>query len=98
LHLACTQASEFPFIKLITPDTFVGKGEHEKVSRIAKVFEDAYKSPFSVVVVDDIERLIDFNEVGARFSNFVLQALLVLFKKLPPPGHKLMVSVSRASL
>mmetsp|Transcript_28133 Transcript_28133/g.73765 ORF Transcript_28133/g.73765 Transcript_28133/m.73765 type:complete len:379 (+) Transcript_28133:182-1318(+) len=85
------QSSAFPYMKLITPDNFVGKGEHEKVSRIAKVFEDAYKSPFSVVVVDDIERLIDFNEVGARFSNFVLQALLVLFKKAPPPGHKLMV-------
>lgn len=85
------KASDFPYVKIITPDKYVGMGEVEKVSRIKKVFDDAYKSPFSAIVVDDIERLIDFNEVGARFSNGVLQALLVLLKKLPPPGHKIII-------
>ena len=49
------------------------------------MFADAYKSVKSVVVVDDIERLIDYNEIGYRYSNVILQALLVLFKKRPPP-------------
>lgn len=85
------QDSDFPFVKLISPENFVGMGESAKVSRIAKVFEDAYKSVRSVVMVDDIERLIDFNIIGHRYSNVILQALMVLFKKRPPPGHRLLV-------
>ena len=49
-----------------------------------QVFDDAYKSQLSCVVVDDIERLLDYVPIGPRFSNLVLQALLVLLKKPPP--------------
>lgn len=49
-----------------------------------QVFDDAYKSQLSCVVVDDIERLLDYVPIGPRFSNLVLQALLVLLKKAPP--------------
>jgi len=35
-------------------------------------------------LVDDIERFLDFVPMGSRFSNVVLQALLVLFNKQPP--------------
>ena len=52
------QASEFPFIKLISPDNMVGFAEHQKVAAINKIFSDSYKSPLSVIVVDNIERLI----------------------------------------
>ncbi len=50
-----------------------------------QVFDDAYKSSLSCVILDDIERLLDYVPIGPRFSNLVLQALLVLLKKLPPP-------------
>ena len=36
------------------------------------------------MVVDDIERLMEYVPIGPRFSNAVLQTLLVLIKKLPP--------------
>ena len=58
LGASIAQASEFPFIKLISPDNMVGFSEAQKVSTITKVFSDSYKSPLSVVVVDNIERLI----------------------------------------
>jgi vesicle-fusing ATPase len=44
-----------------------------------------------VVVLDDIERLLEFVAIGPRFSNAVLQALLVLLKRAPPPGRKLFI-------
>jgi len=56
-----------------------------------QVFNDAYKSPLSLIVLDDIERIIEYVAVGPRFSNAVLQTLLVLVKALPPPGHRLMI-------
>jgi vesicle-fusing ATPase len=58
LGASIAQASEFPFIKLISPDNMVGFSESQKVSTITKIFSDSYKSPLSVVVVDNIERLI----------------------------------------
>jgi vesicle-fusing ATPase len=81
----------FPFIRLITPEKMVGLTISHKLTKIKKVFDDAYKSTFACIVIDDIERLLDYVEIGHRFSNDILQALLVLIKKNPPKGHKLMV-------
>jgi hypothetical protein len=44
-----------------------------------------------VIVLDDVERLLEYVAIGPRFSNAVLQTLLVLLKKQPPPGRKLFV-------
>ena len=79
----------------------VGFSEAQKIHAISKVFSDSSKSPMSVVVVDNIERLlgewehppqmelivtacIDWTPVGPRFSNAVLQTLMVLMAKRPP--------------
>lgn len=63
-----------------------------KIAAIVKMFDDAYKSPLSLIVLDDIERLIEFIHIGPRFSNAILQTLLVLIKKKPPnPERKLMI-------
>jgi vesicle-fusing ATPase len=65
LAATIAQASEFPFIKLITPDNMVGFSEAQKILAISKIFTDSSKSPMSVVVVDNIERLL-----GERNSHF----------------------------
>jgi vesicle-fusing ATPase len=83
--------SGFPFVKLISPETMVGLSEVGKCNKITKIFEDSYKSPLSVIVVDDIERLLDYVPIGPRFSNAVLQTLLVLLKRMPPRGRKLLI-------
>lgn len=63
-----------------------------RVEAIAQAFNDAYKSPLSVLVVDDIERLIEYVPASpARFSNTVLQSLAVLLRKRPPKGRRLLV-------
>ena len=84
--------SGFPFVKMISPENFVGYSEQGKISQIVKIFDDAYKSPLSLIVLDDIERLIEFIHIGPRFSNAILQTLLVLIKKKPPnPDRKIMI-------
>ena len=64
--------SDFPFVKLISPEQFVGVSEYAKIQKIVKVFDDAYKSSLSLIILDDIERLIEFISIGPRFSNLVL--------------------------
>jgi vesicle-fusing ATPase len=51
-------ASQFPFIKLISPDRMVGFSEAQKIQFITRTFTDSYKSPLSVIVVDNLERLL----------------------------------------
>lgn len=54
-------------------------------------FDDAYRSTLSCILVDNIERLLDYGPIGPRYSNLTLQALLVLLKKQPPRGKKLLI-------
>lgn len=91
--LAATIAmqSDFPFIKLISPEQMVGYSESAKIQHLHKVFADSYKSPYSVIVVDSLERLLEWNPIGPRFSNGILQALVVLFGKRPPKGRRLLI-------
>merc|ERR1740130_2554441 len=66
--------------------------ETSKCGKLADVFQDAYKSQLSMIIIDDVERVLDFVSIGPRFSNQMLQALLVLTKKVPPThGRRLMV-------
>ncbi|KAL8433285.1 hypothetical protein ACSSS7_003969 [Eimeria intestinalis] len=68
----------FPFTKLVTAESWVGLPEAARVNLLHKAFQDAYKSDISLVLLDDLERLVDFTPIGPRFSNPALQALLVL--------------------
>ena len=52
------KVAKFNFIKLITPEKYVGIGPMGKINNIYKVFNDAYKSTSSLIVIDNIERLI----------------------------------------
>lgn len=58
LAATIAQESDYPFIKLVSPDGMIGFSESQKVAAISKTFNDSYKSPLSVIVVDNIERLI----------------------------------------
>jgi len=89
-HLATR--SDYPFVRRIGAETYVGYTEQAKVNAITKIFEDAYKSPLSVIVLDDLERLMDYVPIGPRFSAYVLSALFALLKKQPPKkGRRLLI-------
>jgi vesicle-fusing ATPase len=84
--------SGFPFVRLIAADEMIGYADSSKCQTIHKAFMDSYKSPLSIIFIDDIERIIDYVPIGPRFSNTVLQTLLILLKKIPPDdGRRLMV-------
>ena len=83
--------SKFPLIKLISPDDMVDLNEPMKIEHMRRIFDDAYKSPRSLVLVDDIESIIDWTPIGPRFSNSVFQALKKLLKKRPPHNRRLLI-------
>ncbi|KAH8059943.1 hypothetical protein JL722_4894 [Aureococcus anophagefferens] len=59
---------------------------------------DSYKSNLSLIVVDDVERILEYTPVGPRFSNTVLQTLLVLLKKAPPEDHRKLMVIATTSV
>ncbi|EFH46127.1 predicted protein [Arabidopsis lyrata subsp. lyrata] len=83
--------SNFPYVKIVSAETLACLQESTKSAHIAKVFEDAYKSPMSIVILDNIERLLEYSEIGPRFSNTISQILLIYLNRLPPEGCKLLV-------
>lgn len=82
-HIA--MMSGFPFVKMITPADLVGyRDDFAKKDYVHRAFTDAYKSPASILILDDFERLIGWNPIGARFSNTMLEALTTLIVSKPP--------------
>merc|ERR1719410_1680429 len=69
------EIAKWPFIRIITADNYVGAADITVCAAINKIFTDAYKSKQSIIILDDVERLIGYT-MGPRFSNPVLQALL----------------------
>ena len=49
---------------------------------------DAHRSALSVIVIDEIERLLDYNPIGPRFNNNMFQAFAVMMKKIPSEVQK----------
>lgn len=83
--------SDFPFIKMLSAETLVGMGELRKIQEIDNVFRDVHKSPLNVLVIDKIENIINYNPIGPRFSNDILQVLMVYLTKKPPKGRRLLI-------
>ncbi len=59
-------------------------GDGSKIGYINKVFEDAYKTDMACIILDDIERLMDYIPIGPRFSSMIVQGLKTLISKPPP--------------
>lgn len=77
--------SGLPFVKLVTAGDLVGYGnENAKREFIHRAFMDAYKSPSSILILDDFERMIEWSDIGPRYSNTMLQALITLIHASPP--------------
>ncbi|PIO69711.1 ATPase, AAA family, partial [Teladorsagia circumcincta] len=87
------RASDFPLIKVVSPGDMVGFSESAKCQCLRKAFADAFRSRLSVLLIDNVERLLDYSPVGPRFSNLVLQALLVLLNEPPPQGSGHVIDV-----
>jgi vesicle-fusing ATPase len=94
-HLA--KSSGYPFVRRIGPESYVGFTEMGKVAAITKVFEDAYKSELSLVVLDDLERLVEYVRLGPRFSNILLQTIFAVLKKQPPKAGRRMLVIGTTS-
>jgi vesicle-fusing ATPase len=84
LAASIARKSEYPFVRFLSADNMVGYSESQRIAEITKSFMESQSSGLSLIVVDDIERLIHWAPQSGTYSNAVLQTLLVLFRWRPP--------------
>ena len=53
------QNSKFTYVKIISPEKYIGVGTYGRIYSFNKIFTDAYKSKESLIIIDNIERLIE---------------------------------------
>lgn len=87
-------SSGFPFIRMISSRAMIGMNEQNRVQYISNMFNDSYKSTHNVLVIDQIEDIIEWVNVGPRFSNGVLHCLKTYLSNLPPENRRLVVIVT----
>ena len=86
--------NDFNFIRIITPEKLIGLSESVVCSEILNIFTNAYKSLNAAIIINDLERIIEYSKIGPRYSNMILQAILTLIKASPPKGHKLGIFIT----
>lgn len=89
--------SQAKFSKIIRPMDIIRLDEHQKSLLISDTVIDSYLSDNSLVVIDDVEIMINFAQIGhtTSFSNKLYQTLLTVIKSVPEnPEHKLTLLVT----
>jgi vesicle-fusing ATPase len=76
--------SDMPYVKMLSASALVGLDDAQRVRKINEVFEGAYKSSHSVVLLDGLDLMLAWARIGPSFSNAVLQSLYVLIKQVMP--------------
>ncbi|CAH6420949.1 AAA family ATPase [uncultured virus] len=98
--LACRVALDgaFPFVRYFSYATTVGQGATQRVRALNALFEEAYRSERSCLVLDDLEQLIDYSPLGQHYSNDAVQALAALLRAPPPAGRRLVIVCTTCEL
>lgn len=81
----------YPFVKLIDFFAVMGKPESAAADVLKKAFDDATKSPLSILILDDLAKLLQYAKHGPRYSLLLLHTLQSLLKQRPPEGKRLVV-------
>jgi vesicle-fusing ATPase len=96
LSILLAKNCNYPYTKVISNNDMVGYSEGEKTNYIKEVFEKAYLSSHSVIVLDDIETIIEYHRDSVtgtlRLMSSLLNTIKTLIRKKPTKnGHKLLV-------
>lgn len=92
---------EFPFVKIIGNDMYIGKTDQERIAELKTIYFDLDKSRTSVIILDDIERLLNYVRCGHIFSNAIFQTVMMLLDKIfvddDKQDYKLCIIVTTAA-
>lgn len=83
--------TQFTFVKICSPDQILCMTDQEICGVIKQCFDDASKTEFGCIILDDLESLLHYTPLSGSFSNIILQTLLTLLKNNHRSKTKLFV-------
>lgn len=72
-----TKQTGIPCVKMITPERIL-KSSESKSNFIVRIFDQCLKAETSILIFDSIERIIEWQQIGPRFNNEILQTIISL--------------------
>ncbi|KAM3722175.1 Vesicle-fusing ATPase [Dirofilaria immitis] len=73
--------SGIPSIKVCLPENMLKLNEEAKKIKLIDLFEEAIKLPQCILFLDGLELLIEYCDVGDRYSSIILQTIKLILKK-----------------
>jgi vesicle-fusing ATPase len=87
--------SNYPFIQRLGADDLVGLDTQKKILKIKNIFDKSYKSPLSMIILDDIDNIIEWNNFDSKYNNSLYQTIITYLNKQPPKEtNKLFIIVT----
>lgn len=84
------QKNRFKHVNMVHPESMVDFSEKEKSQKLVEIFEDALKFSSSLIILDDVERLVGHTEVG-QYPKAISETLKCLLKKHVTEDIKVLV-------
>lgn len=84
----CGLEGRFDFTRIINADRLIALTEEQANLEINSVFLDAEKFGSSLIILDDLLRLINFIPMGPVFAQSTLNLLINLLRKVVDPAKK----------
>jgi vesicle-fusing ATPase len=94
LSILVGQELNYPYTKVISNNDMIGFSETAKIMYIRDVFEQAYNSELSVIIIDNLETILEYykDEYNMRVMFSLLNSFKTLITKRPRNNqHKLVV-------
>eukprot|EP00475_Leptophrys_vorax_P030641 TRINITY_DN4605_c0_g1_i1.p1 TRINITY_DN4605_c0_g1~~TRINITY_DN4605_c0_g1_i1.p1 ORF type:complete len:698 (-),score=143.05 TRINITY_DN4605_c0_g1_i1:1787-3682(-) len=96
LHLA--KCSGFGFIRLVSSFDLIGLSDKEAGDKVIQLFDDAYRCPRSLIILDSLEHILNFQQTIPKFNRNLLSILLALIKRVPASGTKMVIIATSSRL
>lgn len=80
-----------PFTRILRGQDLAVMTTQSKVGCLVEAFEQGAKSQDTLILLDDLELILEYCDVGPVFCNKTLQAVKAVLRREPPPGHQLFV-------
>lgn len=95
--IACQIAKNCGFncVKYISSETLMNYAFKE--TQIYDIFEQGYKSETFVLILDSIEKLIEYSKLGNIYNNKILQTIYTILCKIVEPTKKLVIILTSSS-